>query len=81
MGQQVGGAIPNAGDLFGEHRAVKPALGFGLDGSDQPPELLRKRHKFAFNEHARRLLVLRGLTHGHESDLWDFVARIRIPPA
>jgi len=29
MGQQVGGAIPNAGDLFGEYRAVKPALGSG----------------------------------------------------
>lgn len=41
VGQQVGGAIPNAADLFGQHCAVKPALGFGLDSSDQHPELLR----------------------------------------
>jgi hypothetical protein len=54
VGQQVGGAILDAADLFGEHGAVEPAWGFGLDGPHEPPELFRKLEKPFFNEIARR---------------------------
>jgi len=63
VGQQVGGAIPNATDLRGQHRAVEPALGSGLDSSDQHAELLRKRDELVRDEIARRLLLLCGFVH------------------
>jgi len=52
--QQVGGAILDTADLFGEHRAVEPAWGFGVGGTHEPPELFRKREKLFFKEIARR---------------------------
>jgi len=54
VGQQVGGAILHAADLSGEHGAVEPAWGFGLDDPHEPPEFFRKREKLFFNEIARR---------------------------
>ena len=71
MGQQVGGAILDAANLFGEHGAVEPAWGFGVDGPHEPPELFRKRQKLFFNEIARRrydfpLVFVCGLAHRHK---------------
>ena len=43
MIQQVGGAVSNLTDGLTEGLTVEPAFGFGLDGPDQEPELLRKR--------------------------------------
>ncbi len=54
MGQQVGGAIANAAQLFENDVAIEPALGLRPDRPEEPPDLLRQRDHLLFNDVARR---------------------------
>jgi len=69
VGQQLGGAIPNAADLCGQHSPVKPTLAFGPDRSDQHAELVCKRGKPFFHEISCQLLLLCDLGHCHDSSV------------